>query len=109
MKKSKIKFSSNEEDIANCNIFIVTVPTPVNKNKSPDLISLKNATLTISKYLKKNDFVIYESTVYPGLTEEILVPILNKKNKLRVNKDFFLLDTVQKELVLEIKENYTIL
>jgi len=79
--RSKIKFSSNEKDIKDCNIFIVTVPTPINKNKSPDLIPLKKATITISKYLKKNDFVIYESTVYPGLTEEILVPILKKKKR----------------------------
>ena len=87
--RSKIKFSSNEKDIKDCNIFIVTVPTPINKNKSPDLIPLKKATITISKYLKKNDFVIYESTVYPGLTEEILVPILKKKNRFNLNKDFF--------------------
>ena len=89
LKNSKIKFSLNEKDIKNCNIYIITVPTPVKKNKSPDLAPLIKATKTISRYLKSKDFVIYESTVYPGLTEEVLIPILEKKTNLYLNKDFF--------------------
>lgn len=87
--KSKINFTNEKSYIKNCDIFIITVPTPVNKIKLPNLLYLKEATKIVSKILKKQDIVIYESTVYPGLTEEILVPILERNSKLKYNKDFF--------------------
>ena len=77
-------------DLKDCNIYIVTVPTPVNIDKKPDLNPITNATLLISSLLKKEDIVIYESTVYPGLTEEICVPILEDKSDLIFNTDFFI-------------------
>jgi UDP-N-acetyl-D-galactosamine dehydrogenase len=84
-----IKFTSNIEDIKDCNIYIVTVPTPIDKNKRPDLTPLIKASETIGKVLKKDDIVIYESTVYPGATEEECVPILEKFSNMKFNKDFF--------------------
>ena len=72
-----------------CNCFIVTVPTPINKSKLPNLEPLKNATTMIGNFLKKGDIVIYESTVYPGCTEEFCVPILEKESQLKFNEDFF--------------------
>jgi UDP-N-acetyl-D-galactosamine dehydrogenase len=88
-KSKKLKFSSNPEDLRNSNIFIVTVPTPIKKNKKPDLSYLYSASKMIANNLKKNDLVIYESTVYPGLTEEECVPVLEKYSDLKFNKDFF--------------------
>ena len=85
---NSIKFSSTIEDIKRCNIFIVTVPTPIDKNKRPDLIPLLKASQTIAKVLKKDDIVIYESTVYPGATEEDCVPILEESG-LKFNSDFY--------------------
>ena len=85
----KIKFSSNKKDLRNANIFIITVPTPIKKNKTPDLSYLYTASMIVANNLKKNDLVIYESTVYPGLTEEECVPVLEKHSKLEFNKDFF--------------------
>ena len=85
----KLSYSSDTKDIANCNIFIITVPTPIDHKKNPDLYPLINATETVSKFLKVNDIVIYESTVYPGATEEICVPILEKNSGLDFNKNFF--------------------
>jgi len=82
------KFSTKEKDLKNCNIYIVTVPTPIDQGKKPDLNPLKDASETISKFLSKDDIVVYESTVYPGATEEICVPILEKSG-LKYNKDFF--------------------
>lgn len=84
----KSKFSTNVEDISACNIFIVTVPTPVKRNKHPDLSPIKRASKLIGKLLKPQDIVIYESTVYPGVTEEICVPILEQFSGLAFNKDF---------------------
>jgi UDP-N-acetyl-D-glucosamine/UDP-N-acetyl-D-galactosamine dehydrogenase len=84
----KSKFSTNVEDISACNIFIVTVPTPVKRNKHPDLTPIKSASKLIGKLLKPQDIVIYESTVYPGVTEEICVPILEQFSGLAFNKDF---------------------
>ena len=86
---SKLSFSSNTKDIADCNCFIVTVPTPINDDKTPDLGPIHNATQMIANVLKKGDLVIYESTVYPGTTEEYCVPILEKHSKLVFNKDFY--------------------
>ena len=88
-KSKKLKFSSNEKDLRNANVFIITVPTPVKKNKTPDLSYLLSASKIVANNLKKNDFVIYESTVYPGLTEEECIPVLEKYSKLEINKDFF--------------------
>jgi len=84
-----MQFTCNLDDIADCNIYIVTVPTPIEKNKRPDLTSLIRASEAIGKVLKKDDIVIYESTVYPGATEEDCVPVLEKKSGLIFNKDFF--------------------
>jgi len=86
---NNIKFTCNTEDIKDCNIYIVTVPTPIDKNKRPDLTPLIKASETIGKVLKKDDIVIYESTVYPGATEEECVPVLEKFSKLKFNQDFF--------------------
>ena len=84
-----LSFSNNLEDLKECKIFIITVPTPINKNKEPDLIPLKEASNAIGSILKKGDIVIYESTVYPGATEEVCVPILQKKSGLVFNKEFY--------------------
>ena len=82
-------FSNVLEDIAACNIYIVTVPTPIDKHKKPDLTPLLKASESIGKVLKKDDIVIYESTVYPGATEEECVPVLEKVSGLIFNQDFF--------------------
>jgi len=84
-----LRFSSNKEDISDCNIYIVTVPTPINEFKSPDLLPLLKASEMIGSVLKKGDIVIYESTVYPGCTEEDCVPVLEKNSGLHFNTDFF--------------------
>ncbi len=81
--------SSNLEDIAACTTYIVTVPTPVDKNNRPDLTPLYKASETVGKVLKKGDLVIYESTVYPGITEEECVPVLERVSGLTFNVDFF--------------------
>ena len=83
------KVTSNIQEIKDCNIYIVTVPTPIDKNKRPDLSPLIKASESIGKVLKKDDIVIYESTVYPGATEEDCVPVLEKFSGLNFNKDFF--------------------
>lgn len=88
-KKMSLIFTDNKDDIKNCNIYIITVPTPVKKNKEPDLKPLLNASKVVGKNLSKNDIVIYESTVYPGCTEEKCVPVLEKNSQLIFNKDFF--------------------
>lgn len=87
--KFPIKFSNTVEDIGDSNIYIITVPTPVDKNKNPDLSFLLLASATIGSLLKNGDIVIYESTVYPGCTEEECVPVLEKESKLKFNQDFF--------------------
>ena len=71
-----LSFTSNPKSIKNCNFFIITVPTPVDESNTPDLTFLESASSTIAKLLKKGDIVIYESTVYPGCTEEVCIPIL---------------------------------
>lgn len=87
--KNGMKFSLDINDIKDCNIYIVTVPTPIDKNKRPDLTPLIKASETVGKVLKKDDIVIYESTVYPGATEEDCVPVLEKFSNLKFNVDFF--------------------
>jgi len=85
----KLKFSSEISDIVSCNIYIVTVPTPIDNFKKPDLSPLLKASKMIGEILKKDDIVIYESTVYPGCTEEDCVPVLEEFSKLKFNVDFF--------------------
>lgn len=84
-----IIFSDNVDDLRNYNIYIVTVPTPIDKFKAPDLRPLLKATEMVGKVLKKGDLVIYESTVYPGCTEEDCIPILESESQLSFNKDFY--------------------
>lgn len=81
--------SSNLNDIKDCNYYVVTVPTPIDKNNRPDLTPLYKSSQTVGKVLKKNDIVIYESTVYPGATEDECIPVLEKKSGLKFNVDFF--------------------
>lgn len=81
--------STNLEDIKSCNYFIITVPTPVDKNNRPDLTPLYKSSETVGKVLKKGDVVVYESTVYPGVTEDECVPVLERTSGLKFNKDFF--------------------
>ena len=88
LSEFKGKFSLKEIDLAKCNIYIVTVPTPIDKGNKPNFSPLINASNTISKFLLKGDIVIFESTVYPGATEEICVPELEKSG-LKYNRDFF--------------------
>ena len=85
----KLTFSSSINDIKECNIYIVTVPTPIDEFKTPDLTLLKVASKMLGDLLKKGDTVIYESTVYPGCTEEVCVPILKKTSSLIFNTDFY--------------------
>ena len=82
-------YSNSLNDIVDCNLFIVTVPTPIYKNKKPDLSHLKDVCLKISKIIKKTNIIIFESTVYPGLTNSFCIPILEKVSKLKEGKDFF--------------------
>ena len=94
LKNSKINnnglsVSCNQKLIANCDVYIVTVPTPIDKKNQPDLESVFKVTKLISKYLKRNNIVIYESTFYPGLTEELCIPMLEKGSKLQINQDFY--------------------
>jgi UDP-N-acetyl-D-galactosamine dehydrogenase len=84
-----LTFTTSLDDLLICNCFIITVPTPIDKYKRPDLTPIINASETVSKVLKKGDIVIYESTVYPGCTEEDCVPVLEKYSGLKFNKDFF--------------------
>ncbi len=93
-----IVFSKNINNLKNCNVYIITVPTPINKKKKPDLKFIKDATKLVAKVIQKNDIIIFESTVYPGATEEICVPILekysglkyiNEENKNKITKGFF--------------------
>src|SRR5690606_19441636 len=81
--------TADRADLADCNVFIVTVPTPVDGSNQPDLSPLEKASDLVGSVLKKNDVVIYESTVYPGATEEVCVPVLERKSGLRFNVDFF--------------------
>ena len=88
-KLKKIKITHNQKDIKKCNIYIITVPTPINEAKDPDLSYLADASTIISNVLKKDDIVIYESTVFPGATETFCVPILEKYSNLKFNTDFY--------------------
>ena len=87
--EGNIVFTNDTEDLKSSNIFIVTVPTPIDESNRPDLMPLIKSSETVGKVLKKGDIVIYESTVYPGVTEEVCVPVLEKSSGLRFNEDFF--------------------
>jgi len=84
-----IFYTSNPQDLLDSNIYIITVPTPIDKNNKPDLSPLESASKLVGQVLKVNDIVIYESTVYPGATEEVCVPILENESQLKFNKEFF--------------------
>ena len=89
LKNKNLIFTNNSNLIFQCNVFIIAVPTPVKNNKLPDLYPITEAIKIISKKIKKNDTIIFESTFYPGLTEEFCVPLIEKISKLRLNKDFY--------------------
>ena len=88
-KNVGLEIIANIEDISEADIFIITVPTPIDENKKPDLAPLASATMDVSRYVKKGSVIIYESTVYPGCTEEFCVPIIEKQSSLKFNKDFY--------------------
>lgn len=88
--KKNLKFSNNTNDMKNSDVFFITVPTPIKKNNKPDLSYLIDATKIVAKNLKRKSIVVYESTVYPGCTEEVCLPILEKFSNFKINKDFFL-------------------
>jgi len=90
LRKFKFEITSDKKKLKKANVFIITLPTPVDNKNNPDLSFLKNATETISNVIQRNSLIIYESTVYPGVTEEVCLPILIKNSKLIYNKDFFL-------------------
>jgi UDP-N-acetyl-D-galactosamine dehydrogenase len=86
---SGLSFSTSADDLAQCQVFIVTVPTPIDEFKRPDLTPLIKASETVGRVLKPGDIVVYESTVYPGATEEVCVPVLERVSGLRFNQDFY--------------------
>ena len=86
---TQLTYSANLDDLRSCNFFIVTVPTPIDEFKQPDLTPLIKASTSIAKVLKKGDVVVYESTVYPGATEEACIPVLEQVSGLKFNDDFF--------------------
>lgn len=86
---TNLSYSADLEDLKSCNFFIVTVPTPVDEVNRPDLTPLRKASETLGKVIKKGDIVVYESTVYPGATEEVCIPVLEKMSGLKFNQDFF--------------------
>ena len=86
---TQLTYSTNLDDLRSCNFFIVTVPTPIDEFKQPDLTPLIKASTSIGKVLKKGDVVVYESTVYPGATEEACIPVLEQVSGLKFNEDFF--------------------
>lgn len=85
----QLSFTDREADIAGCNVYIATVPTPIDRYKRPDLTPIESASHTIGRVLKKGDVAIFESTVYPGATEEVCVPIMERESGLKFNQDFF--------------------
>lgn len=87
--RDNLQYTNDIQTLKHCNVYIVTVPTPIDKSNKPDLFPIKNSTKMISQILSKDDIVIYESTVYPGVTEEVCVPILENGSKLIFNQDFF--------------------
>ena len=86
---TKLSYSTQLRDIADCNVYIVTVPTPIDAYKRPDLGALRSASRSVGEVIKRGDVVVYESTVYPGATEEVCLPIIEQTSGLRLNSDFF--------------------
>ena len=86
---NKLSYTTSLIDLQSCRVFIVTVPTPIDDYKRPDLTPLEKSSESVGKVLKKGDVVVYESTVYPGCTEEVCIPILEKVSGLKFNKEFF--------------------
>ncbi len=89
-KAKQLSYTSNVDDIKACDVYIVTVPTPIDKHKNPDLTPLVKASELLGKVISANNIIIYESTVYPGVTEDVCAPILEKESGLTLNKDFYL-------------------
>jgi UDP-N-acetyl-D-galactosamine dehydrogenase len=88
-RAGKLVYAAGIQDIADCNLYVVTVPTPINAHKEPDLQPLQSASRTLGSVLSPRDIVVYESTVYPGATEEVCVPILEQVSGLKLNQDFY--------------------
>ncbi|MDW4099697.1 nucleotide sugar dehydrogenase [Staphylococcus saprophyticus] len=88
IKNSSVKFTSNSKDIGKGDYIIIAVPTPINQDKTPDLTPIRSVSELVGKHMKKNSTIIYESTVYPGVTEDICIPILEKNSKMSCKKDF---------------------
>lgn len=88
-QSSQLTYTNNLEDLKNANVFIVTVPTPIDQHKQPDLTPLIKASVNLGKIIKKGDIIIYESTVYPGATEDDCIPVIEQVSGLKFNKDFF--------------------
>ncbi|TLX45314.1 Vi polysaccharide biosynthesis protein VipA/TviB, partial [Pseudoalteromonas phenolica] len=86
---TSLRFASNKSELADSTVYIVTVPTPIDDNNAPDLTPLQKASEMLGEFVKKGDVVIYESTVYPGATEEVCLPIIEKVSGLTFNQDFF--------------------
>jgi UDP-N-acetyl-D-galactosamine dehydrogenase len=86
---SKLSYTSDLQDIADCNVYVVTVPTPIDAFKTPDLRPLESASRSVAQVIQSGDVVIFESTVYPGATEEVCVPIIEQQSGLKMNTDFF--------------------
>lgn len=89
IKNHNFKCTANIDDIRDCNFYVVAVPTPVDENNNPDLTPLYGASTTVGKVIKPGDIVVYESTVYPGVTEDECIPVVEKISGLKFNKDFF--------------------
>lgn len=89
IKNHDFKCTADIEDIRECNFYIVAVPTPVDENNNPDLTPLYGASETVGKVIKPGDIVVYESTVYPGVTEDECIPVVEKVSGLKFNKDFY--------------------
>ena len=85
----KLTFTNKFKELSKCNIYIISVPTPINSQNNPDLKILLSVSKSVGEILNKGDIVIYESTVYPGCTEDDCVPVLEASSKLKYNKDFF--------------------
>lgn len=89
LSAKQLTFSIELSDLSDCNFYIITVPTPIDENNAPDLKPLQSASTAVGKVIKKGDIVVYESTVYPGATEEVCIPIIEKESGLVFNKDFY--------------------
>ena len=89
LQRHRLHPTSNREDLMQCNFYVVVVPTPVDENNQPDLTYVISASQTVGQVISKGDVVVYESTVYPGVTEDVCVPEIEKVSGLKFNRDFF--------------------